>query len=210
MAYFPLFIDIKEKKCLVVGGGKVALRKTETLLRYQAAVYVVGETVCEEIRALLPPGQIREGEPEPADLEGAVLAVAATGSREVNRRLARYCRSRNIPVNVADAPEECSFFFPAVIKKGDISIGVNTGGKSPVVSGRIRRELEQAVPDYYGEIAAQLGELREYVQTRFREENVRREILKRTAAEAFSHERILSHNEINTIIGQVIRHDTIS
>lgn len=233
MAYFPIFIEIEKKKCLVVGGGKVALRKVETLLRYDAQVHVVSREICTEIRALLPPENIHEEEllPSPGDTNagellpecscgsewplpdyftGAALVVAATGSREVNRRVAQFCRERRIPVNVADAPEKCTFFFPAVVKKGDISIGVNTGGKSPTVSSQVRRDIEKAIPDYYEAIADQLGVLREYVKSHVEREPDRRKILKQAAASAFLNERILSQNEINTIIRQVLNHGTVS
>lgn len=233
MAYFPIFIEIEKKKCLVVGGGKVALRKVETLLRYDAQVHVVSREICTEIRALLPPENIHEEEllPSPGDTNagellpecscgpewplpdhftGAALVVAATGSREVNHRVAQFCRERRIPVNVADAPEECTFFFPAVVKKGDISIGVNTGGKSPAVSSQVRRDIEKAIPDYYEAIADQLGALREYVKSHVEREPDRRKILKQAAASAFLKERILSQNEINTIIRQVLNHGTVS
>ena len=233
MAYFPIFIEIEKKKCLVVGGGKVAIRKVETLLRYDAQVHVVSREICTEIRALLPPENIHEEEllPSPGDTNagellpecscgtewplpdhftGAALVVAATGSREVNHRVAQFCRERRIPVNVADAPEECTFFFPAVVKKGDISIGVNTGGKSPAVSSQVRRDIEKAIPDYYEAIADQLGALREYVKSHVGREPDRRKILKQAAASAFLKERILSQNEINTIIRQVLNHGTVS
>lgn len=242
MAYFPIFIEIEKKKCLVVGGGKVALRKVETLLRYDAQVHVVSREICTEIRALLPLENIHEGElmPSPGDTNarellperssggvneapsnafgkimadhftGAALVVAATGSREVNHRVAQFCRERRIPVNVADAPEECTFFFPAVVKKGDISIGVNTGGKSPAVSSQVRRDIEKAIPDYYEAIADQLGVLREYVKSHVEREPDRRKILKQAAASAFLNERTLSQNEINTIIRQVLNHGTVS
>ena len=222
------------------------------------------ERICEELRALLPPENLREMElrlppenfreielrmpPEnsrqeklaspqeylrqektesfPAEpdalsepdfgrsmeayLSDAALVIAATGSREINHRVAEYCRERRIPVNVADAPGECTFFFPAVVKKGDISIGINTGGKSPAVSSQVRRDVEAAIPGHYAMIAEQLGSLREYVKSRIKEEPLRRKILKQAAAEAFSHERILSQDEINTIIRQVLNHGTIS
>lgn len=242
MAYFPIFIEIEKKKCLVVGGGKVALRKVETLLRYDAQVHVVSREICAEIRELLPPENIYEGEllledtseerlPSPGDTNagellpecscgsewplpdyftGAVLVVAATGSRKVNHRVAQFCRERRIPVNVADAPEECTFFFPAVVMKGDISIGVNTGGKSPAVSSQVRRDIEKAIPDYYEAIADQLGVLREYVKSHVEREPDRRKILKQAAASAFLNERTLSQNEINTIIRQVLNHGTVS
>ncbi len=213
MAYFPVFIEIEDKKCLVLGGGKVALRKIETLLRYGAQVQVVSREVCEEIRSLLPPENIYEEEMDAVPAEyfaGAALVIAATGSREVNHRAAVHCRENGIFVNVADAPEECSFFFPAVVKKGDISIGINTGGKSPSVSGQVRREIEKAVPDYYGDIAEQLGVLREYVKSHVDWEPERRAILKRAAASAFQKGRTLSQDEINTMIRQVLDHGTVS
>lgn len=213
MAYFPIFIEIEKKKCLVIGGGKVALRKIETLLRYGAQVQVISREVCGEIRALLTPENIYEGELTAAPAEyfsGAVLVIAATGSREVNHQAAVCCHENGIPVNVADAPEECSFFFPAVVKKGDISIGINTGGKSPSVSSQVRRDIEEAVPDYYGDIAEQLGHLREYVKSHVEREVDRRAILKQAAAATFRQERTLSRSEINTMIRQVLNHGTVS
>lgn len=210
MAYFPIFIEVEQKKCLLIGGGKVALRKAQTLCRYHAKVFVVSKTVCEELTQLLPGEQIRLGEPEDADFSDAVLVIAATANRELNHKVALLCREKGIPVNVADAPEECSFFFPAVIKKGDISIGVNTGGKSPAVSSKVRQEITDMIPEYYADIAMQLGTLREYVKTHVEKEAQRRQILKQTAAAAFLHKRILSRKEINTIIRQVLNDDTIS
>lgn len=202
MAYFPVFIDIKQKKCLVAGGGKIALRKVETLLRYEACVHVVAEEICPEICEKLSPSQIRKGKVTEKDMEESCLVVAATSSRETNHWISEICCHRNIPVNVVDAPEECSFMFPAVVRKGDISIGINTGGKSPVLSRRIRKTIEKDIPDYYAELADQLGDLREFVKLHYKKEEDRRNILKRAAAEAFAQERTLSQKEINEIIRQ--------
>ena len=202
MACFPIFIDIKQKKCLIVGGGKVAIRKVETLLRYGACVYVVAEQICEDICEKLPSAQRRTGHVTETDIEQSVLVIAATSSRETNHRIAELCHSRNIPVNVIDAPEECTFIFPAVVQKGDVSIGINTGGKSPILSQKIRKTIEADIPDYYADLADQLGDLREYVKVHFKDEKDRRRILKSVAAEAFAQERTLSREEINEIIRQ--------
>lgn len=202
MACFPIFIDIKQKKCLIVGGGKVALRKVETLLRYGACVHVVAEQICEDICKQLPSAQRRTGHVTEEDIGQSVLVIAATSSRETNHRIAELCRSRNIPVNVIDAPEECTFIFPAVVQKGDVSIGINTGGKSPILSQKIRKTIEEDIPDYYADLADQLGDLREYVKVHFKDEKDRRRILKSAAAEAFAQERTLSREEINEIIRQ--------
>lgn len=203
MACFPIFIDIKQKKCLVVGGGKVALRKVETLLRYEACVFVVAEEICPEICEKLPSAQRREGHVTEEDIGESCLAIAATSSRETNHWISEICHRRNIPVNVIDAPEECTFIFPAVVQKGDISIGINTGGKSPILSQQIRKTIEKDIPDYYAELADQLGNLREFVKLHYNKEEDRRSILKCVAAEAFAQERTLSQEEINEIIRQV-------
>ncbi|MBQ9155649.1 MAG: bifunctional precorrin-2 dehydrogenase/sirohydrochlorin ferrochelatase [Eubacterium sp.] len=217
MAHFPVFIDIKDKKCLVVGGGRVAARKISTLLRYGACVHVISPDVCREITDMLPAAdntanpekRIRILKSSFADLgqerldrelSGACLVVAASADREANHLVHLLCKDRQIPVNVVDEPKECSFLFPAVVKKGPVSIGINTGGDSPIVSRRIREEAEKLIPDYYGDIALQLGDLRRRLKDRFPEEAVRRRILKEAAQEAFCNQRVLSEEEIRGII----------
>ncbi|MDO5146232.1 MAG: bifunctional precorrin-2 dehydrogenase/sirohydrochlorin ferrochelatase [Eubacteriales bacterium] len=202
MAHFPIFIEIEQKKCLVIGGGKVALRKVEGLLRYGADVQVVGKEICGALRQLLPPDSLHEGELSEQQLDSAALVVVATGDRQANHRAAMLCRERGIPVNVADAPEEGTFLFPALVKKGDISIGINTGGKSPILSSQIRKEIEKVIPDSYAEIAVQMGKLRSYVQEHVPMEADRRSILKRAAAAAFEKEAPLGEEEIKTIVRQ--------
>lgn len=222
MIYFPVFTQIEGKRCLIAGGGKVALRKVNTLLLYGADVVVTAKKVCDEIKELLPEKNIFE---EVSDLnlsehlqkeflknaessfleeeiQKAFLVVAATSSREENHRVAKLCHARHILVNVADSEEESSFIFPAVVRKGNISIGINSGTGSPAVSKQIRQQIEKAVPDYYADIAIFLGELRQYVKANFKEEAMRRYILKTAAARAFSKERVLTENEIKEIIRQ--------
>ena len=128
--------------------------------------------------------------------------MAATSSREENHRAAELCHAYHILVNVADSEAESSFIFPSVVRKGNISIGINSGTGSPAVSKQIRRQIEKAVPDYYADIAIFMGELRQYVKANFEEEAMRRYILKTAAAKAFSKERVLTENEIKEIIRQ--------
>lgn len=217
MARFPLFIDISSLNCLVFGGGRVACRKIETLLKYDARIQVVSATVDPEIVRLLPEDRIHQLDisvprEESASLSScagaekdnsaeywikeADLVIASTNDREVNHYIASICRKRGIPVNVIDAPEECSFLFPSIVKKGEISIGINTDGQSPIVSKKVRQEIEKAVPDYYGEIAAQLGDVKEYVKETFSEEDRRRAILKDVAEEAFCRKGPLTEEEL--------------
>ena len=214
MAYFPIFTQIDGKRCLIVGGGKVAARKVHTLLQYGADVVVVAEKVCEEIKEALPEENVFEGvfkyiyenRCNPTffekEVHKAFLVVAATSNREENHYIAELCHAYNILVNVADSEAESSFIFPSVVRKGDISIGINSGTGSPTVSKHIRKQIEKAVPDYYADIAVFMGELREYVKANFKEESQRRYILKTAAAQAFAEERVLNPKEIEEIIRQ--------
>lgn len=209
MAYFPLFVDIKDKRCLVIGGGKVAGRKIEVLLSYGARVRVISPRVSQEIldlkkeydktRSLEIQADLPSHEELEREIRGSVLVVAAASDREANHQAADLCHRLGIPVNVVDRQSECSFFFPAVVKKGDISIGINTAGSSPVVSARIRRETEQNLPDYYAGIARQLGRLREGLKERMPDESKRRRFLKEAAKEAFAAERPLTKEEIDRL-----------
>ena len=209
MMYFPVFTQIEGKRCLIVGGGKVAARKVHTLLQYGADVVVIAKKVCDEIKEVLPEKSIFEDFIKNAEsdflekeIQKAVLVVAATSSREENHRAAELCHAYHILVNVADSEAESSFIFPSVVRKGNISIGINSGTGSPAVSKQIRRQIEKAVPDYYADIAIFMGELRQYVKANFEEEAMRRYILKTAAAKAFSKERVLTENEIKEIIRQ--------
>lgn len=209
MMYFPVFTQIEGKRCLIVGGGKVAARKVHTLLQYGADIVVIAKKVCDEIKGVLPEKSIFEDFIKNAEsdflekeIQKAVLVVAATSSREENHRAAELCHVYHILVNVADSEAESSFIFPSVVRKGNISIGINSGTGSPAVSKQIRRQIEKAVPDYYADIAIFMGELRQYVKANFEEEAMRRYILKTAAAKAFSKERVLTENEIKEIIRQ--------
>ena len=208
MAHFPVFIDIESKKCLVIGGGRVAARKVETLCQYGAAVRVISPEVCREI-VLLFSSPDRAGcsinqkalkrEELAEEIREAVLVVAASGDRETNHQTALISQRLGIPVNVVDAPSECTFLFPAVVKKGNISVGINTGGQSPIVSAWIRRETEENIPDYYADIADQLGVLRQEIRERIPQVEMRRAFLKKAAALAFEKKRALTEKEIEEL-----------
>lgn len=221
MAYFPVFTQIEEKRCLIIGGGKVAARKVNTLLQYGADVVVVAEKVCGEIKEVLPEENVIESSTTDyqkdllidsletrknifleKEISKAFLVIAATSNREENHHIAELCHAYDVLVNVADSEEESSFIFPSIVRKGDISIGINSGTGSPTISKQIRKQIEKAVPDYYADIAVFMGELREYVKANFKEESQRRYILKTAAAQAFSEERVLTQKEIEEIIRQ--------
>ena len=161
MPYFPLFVDLAGKGCLVVGGGPVAARKARALLDYGARVTVLAPEPLAEIRALSQVPSVTLLERPyggPADLSGAALALAATDNRALNAQVAADARTAGIPVNVADDPALCSFFFPALVRRGGLVAGISSSGACPRLSARLRERLER---DWPADLADALETLRE-------------------------------------------------
>ncbi len=186
--YFPFMVDLLGKKLVVVGGGKVAFRKCELFLSFGAEIDVVAPALCEDFSVLN--GSIRHIRDcyAPAYLLNAFTVIAATDSHEMNEAVYRDCCQNNIPVNVVDIPELCSFYVPATLRRGDLTIGISTGGKSPALAGRIRKELAEKYGEVYSEKIELLGKLRNFVKEEIEDINVRRSIL--TAAAEMSNEEI--------------------
>lgn len=149
MAYFPLFINMEKCPCLVVGGGKVAARKVQTLVEYGAEVTVVAKEVLPRLRTCSQI-EIRDRNFEAEDLKGKKLVFVATDDEDCNRYIAGLCREAKIPVNVADEAQLCDFYFPALVRREDVVVGISTGGSSPLAARRIRETLERILPDSLG------------------------------------------------------------
>jgi precorrin-2 dehydrogenase/sirohydrochlorin ferrochelatase len=149
--YYPLHLSIAGKKCLVVGGGKTAARKVATLLRCGGRVEVVSPDAVPAIRALARREKIhwRERKFRASDCAGAFLIFAATASVDTNRSIARLAKEKSILANVADSPADCDFIVPALVKRGHLTISIATEGLAPVLSSRIRKDLERFFgPEY--------------------------------------------------------------
>ena len=146
MPLFPIFINLEGRSVLIVGGGHVALRKAERLSPYGADIFAVAP---EFIRGFagIPGVTLLERRFEPGDIEGAALVIAATDDGELNAAVSELCRWENIPVNVVDDLEKCSFVFPALVQRGELSVGISTGGASPSAAQYVRRGVEQLVPE---------------------------------------------------------------
>ncbi|MBI2957759.1 MAG: bifunctional precorrin-2 dehydrogenase/sirohydrochlorin ferrochelatase [Chloroflexi bacterium] len=167
-AYYPLFMNIEGQPCLVVGGGEVAARKVNSLLECGARVSVVSPWLCDSLRSLRESGKIeaalrgyRDG-----DTRGSVLVIAATDDSDLNARIYREASASRIPVNVVDAPGQSTFIVPSVFKRGDVTIAISTGGRSPALAKRIRIALENALPAELGELADMLSEVRQELKRR--------------------------------------------
>ena len=140
---FPLFVSLSGKTVTVVGAGKIASRRIKVLLEYGARIRVIAPQICEEIRALSGSLEIIEREYEGGDVSGSFMVIAATDSREVNQKAGADAKAEGINVSVADSREECSFYFPAVIRKGSISIGLVSDGSDHVAAARTAGELRE-------------------------------------------------------------------
>jgi precorrin-2 dehydrogenase / sirohydrochlorin ferrochelatase len=148
MKTYPIFAIIDQKPCLVVGGGAVGERKVLDLCAVGARVTVVSPALTPRLAAMAAAGEIRHlpGDFRPEQVAGMALVMAATDDPEVNARVSAAAGARNIWVNVADAPELCSFIVPAQVRRGDLTLAISTGGASPALARRLRQELEQ----YFG------------------------------------------------------------
>jgi precorrin-2 dehydrogenase/sirohydrochlorin ferrochelatase len=161
-----MMVDLEGRRCLVVGGGGVAERKVGLLLASGAAVCVVSPAASPRLRALASSGRIRLScrPVQTKDLAGAFLVFAATDDVRVNRRVAGHARRAGILVNVADDPAGCSFLVPSVIRRGELTIAISTGGGSPALAKRLRRRLERTIGPEYETFLDALRTLRERAQ----------------------------------------------
>lgn len=162
---YPIQMVLRGRKCVVVGGGRVAARKVEALCRAGADVHVISP---EFDRALLARRDITRhvGPYEPGMLSDAALVMVCTNDRAVNAAVAVDAQAAGILVNVADDPDHCDFYVPAVVRRGPIQVAIGTGGASPEFAATLRRLIEEAVPAAYGEFAAELARVRPIVKQR--------------------------------------------
>ncbi len=173
MDYLPVFLDLRGRTALVVGGGSVAGRKAALLLKAGATVRVVAPEIDESLGAM-PGLACLARNFEPADLDGAALVIAATDDRAVNGTVAALAQARHLPVNVVDDPELCSFVMPAIVDRGRVVVAISAGGASPVLSRLIRARLELALPPILGTLADAAARLRGRVRAALPELGPRR------------------------------------
>ncbi len=161
-AYYPVFLNINGKKCVVVGGGQVALRKVKILLEHGADVEVISPDLCSELVQLAGSGEINviSRDYHTGDLEGAFVAIAATDTSESNRQIGEEARRKAVLVNVVDDAENSDFIVPSYLRRGDITIAISTAGRSPALARKIRTELERNLGDEYASLTRLIAEVR--------------------------------------------------
>ncbi len=162
MRYFPVFLDLQDKSCAVIGGGRVAERKVKILLKAGARVKVISPRLTGPLAGLKSQEKIAHYPRtyRPKDLRGAFLAIAATDDRTINERVFQEATENRIPVNVVDDPAHSSFIVPSLVKKKDLVVAISTSGRSPALARLLRQKLEKEIGPEYARFLRLLGAVR--------------------------------------------------
>jgi precorrin-2 dehydrogenase/sirohydrochlorin ferrochelatase len=176
--YYPVYLKLKGRKCVVIGGGEVARRKVEALLAAGAKVWLVSPEITPELSKLAEKGDITHLNRKylTGDLEDAFLVIGATDEENINRRVAEDGARAGILVNIVDAPELCNFIVPSTVMRGDLILSISTGGNSPALAKQIRKQLEQLYGEEYAEYVKLLGRCRKLILQRIPDMAQRRRI----------------------------------
>jgi uroporphyrin-III C-methyltransferase / precorrin-2 dehydrogenase / sirohydrochlorin ferrochelatase len=176
MDFLPVFLKLKDRPCLVVGGGEVAARKVSLLVQARAQVTVLAPDLNSSLTALAKAGTVsyRNGTFSEADIAGFILVIAATDDEDVNRRVSVSAQALGIPVNVVDNPSLCSFITPSIIDRSPMMVAISTGGASPVLARQLRARLESLIPAGYGRLAKIVDEFRGKAKTLLKDTQARR------------------------------------
>lgn len=204
MAYFPFFVEIEGKKCLIVGGGTVACRKALVLSEYGPDITVVACHIVSELKQLASQNgdsiTLQKRGFDDGDLENIDFVVAATSDDGLNRHISEVCRQRKIPVNVVDVQEECSFIFPALIKEKEIVVGISTGGSSPTIAQYLKKRFKETIPSGFGTLAGQLSTYRSLVKEQVPSLAVRSDIFKTMVAEGIKQGGVFTREQALELI----------
>ena len=211
MSYFPFYFDITDKTFLIIGGGPVAREKVNRLRRFTENIIVIApeteiEGTCTENPCRCAGEvQILCKEYGEEDLALGDYVVAATGIREVDRKVAGDCRGRGIPVNVVDDQAYCDFIFPSIVKRDSLTVAISTFGTSPAYAMQLRKEIEMILPDQIGPILTRMGNLRGEVSERVTDQKARAAAYRIILAALIESENRLTDEEIEEMIEEMAR-----
>ena len=226
MAVFPMFIELEKEICLIIGGGKVALRKAEVLLDMGAEVHVISRRFEPELLKLqsgqenreccsVPIGNLECHEINEGPLAAAVwleqnarkegignviMLICATDDERVNHQTVLWARKHGIPANSATNPADCDFYFPSVVRRGNLMVGISTGGRTPSLSRMVSRQIQETLPDWYETLAETGVEARERIHQATSDSGERKEILVKVLRAALEDRGRLTEEDIDKII----------
>lgn len=208
MAYFPMFVDMTERECLIVGGGNVAYRKVIVMLDFGAKVTVVAEDICDELRKLTIDDIASEDKTgsytankenritfikrrfERKDCDGMEMVIAATDDNALNHEIAEYCKANGIMVNAVDQKADCSFIFPSYIKEKNLVAAFSSGGNSPVLTQYLKGKEQEILTPFLGELNEYMGQIREKVIAQYDTQAERKRVFKEILCAAIYNGRI--------------------
>lgn len=208
MAYFPMFVDMTERGCLIVGGGNVAYRKVIVMLDFGAKVTVVAEDICDELRKLTTDDIASEDKTgsytankenritfikrrfERKDCDGMEMVIAATDDNALNHEIAEYCKAKDIMVNAVDQKADCSFIFPSYIKEKNLVAAFSSGGNSPVLTQYLKGKEQEILTPFLGELNEYMGQIREKVIAQYDTQAERKRVFKEILCAAIDNGRI--------------------
>lgn len=181
--YYPIFLDISKKPCLVVGGGKVAERKVGILLKFGGMIEVVSPRITKTLQKLTEKGKIHVSlkEYNTSDLDGVALVFAATNNESINQKIYKDAEEHNVPINVVDNPSLCNFIVPSIVKKDPILIAISTSGVLPFLSKRLRKDIAESITRDYVRYADIVGRLRKRLIMKVQDKKLRQIIMKKIA-----------------------------
>lgn len=203
MAYFPFMVDVDGWHCLVAGGGRVACRKVKALQDFGMHIRVIAEEFWSGWTTEMANCELVKRTFRDSDIEGMNCVVAATDDEKLNSHISLLCKKKGIPVNVVDKEEECSFLFPAMVKEGDLLIAVSTGGKSPAMAAYVKKQLQDQLPEYYGDMVEILGRYRDFVSEQLDTQKERKTAFDRLVEYGEENTGLITKEVVDGIIKEV-------
>lgn len=200
MALFPFFIDIKNKKALLIGGGKHALEKIEKLRPFEVKLKVIATEVCREIEEDTTIELIRREFRESDLTQDVSFVIAASDDVELNHQISALCQNKRILVNVVDDQPYCQFIFPSLVTRGKLSVGICTDGASPAVGVRLRKQVEELLPDQTELILDWLAGKRPYITEHIANGKKRFAFYHKLAGICMDENRVLTEEEFYELI----------
>lgn len=215
MAVFPMFIELEKEICLIIGGGKVAFRKAAMLLDMGAEVHVISRKFEPELEKLQEPERLECHTVDEGPLAAAVwleqnarkegignvaMVICATDDEQVNHQMVLWARKNRIPANSATNPADCDFYFPSVVRRGNLTVGISTGGRTPALSRMVSRQIQETLPDWYETLAETGSEARERIHRATADSGERKEILVKVLRAALEDKGRLTEEDIDRII----------
>jgi precorrin-2 dehydrogenase/sirohydrochlorin ferrochelatase len=207
MRYYPVNLDIRNRDCLVVGGGGVGKRKILTLLECGARVTVISPKISVEIKVLSEDHCIalKERNYHSSDLEGIFLVIGATDNEEVNQQISKNAAKAGILCNIVDRPQECTFVLPAIVKQGDLVIAISTSGKSPAFAKRLRQKLSGEFGPEYEKFLDLMGAIRQKLLQKGKSPEEHKHMFEQLIDEGLL--KLVKHNngkQIDTLLTKVL------